>query len=73
MKLNVKNETSRLRAVVLGTAESTGGAPNLSEAYDPKSVEHIKAGTYPKEEDMRREMEAVKKVLEKYDVEVFRP
>ncbi len=73
MKLNVKNETSRLRAVVLGTAESTGGAPDLSEAYDPKSVEHIKAGTYPKEEDMIREMDAVKKVLEKYDVEVFRP
>ncbi|SDL46124.1 N-Dimethylarginine dimethylaminohydrolase [Salinimicrobium catena] len=73
MKLNVKNETSRLRAVVLGTAESTGGVPDLSDAYDPKSVEHIKAGTYPKDEDMIAEMDAVKKVLEKYGVEVFRP
>ncbi len=73
MKLNVKNETSRLRAVVLGTAESTGGAPSLSDAYDPKSLEHIKAGTYPKEEDMQKEIEAVGKVLEKYGVEVYRP
>ena len=73
MKLNVKNETSRLRAVVLGTAEDIGGIPSLEDAYDPKSLEHIKAGTYPKEEDMVREMEAVKNVLVKYDVEVFRP
>lgn len=73
MNLNVKNETSRLRAVVLGTAESIGGIPSLSDAYDPKSVEHIKAGTYPKEEDMLKELEAVNQVLQKYEVQVFRP
>lgn len=73
MKLNVRNETSRLKAVVLGTAESNGGIPSLSEAYDPKSIEHIKAGTYPKEEDMRAEIDAVVQVLEKYGVEVYRP
>ncbi len=47
MKLNIKNETSRLRAVVLGTAVSPGATPALEDAYDPKSAEHIKAGTYP--------------------------
>lgn len=73
MNLNVKNETSRLRAVVLGTAESIGGIPSLSDAYDPKSVEHIKAGTYPREEDMLKELEAVNQVLQKYEVQVFRP
>lgn len=73
MKLNVKNETSRLRAVVLGTAESLGGTPSFSDAYDPKSAEHIKAGTYPVEADMVKEMEAVRQVLEKYEVQVFRP
>ena len=73
MKLHITNETSRLRAVVLGTAESNGEAPTLEEAYDPKSIEHIKAGTYPKEEDMMEEMEAVAAVFQKYDVEVFRP
>ena len=73
MKLNVNNETSRLRAVVLGIADSEGGVPKLSEAYDPKSIEHIKAGTYPKEEDMVKELDAVAAVLAKYDVQVFRP
>ena len=73
MKLNIKNETSRLRAVILGTAESPGPTPEYENAYDPKSVEHIKAGTYPLEEDIVKEMEAVREVLEKYDVQVFRP
>jgi hypothetical protein len=49
LKLNVKNETSRLRAVVLGTALSNGETPSIAEAYDPKSLEHILAGTYPVE------------------------
>ena len=73
LKLNVKNETSRLRAVVLGTAVSNGPTPKAEEAYDPKSLEHILAGTYPLEKDMVPEMEAVAKVLEKYNVQVFRP
>ncbi|RIA10477.1 N-dimethylarginine dimethylaminohydrolase [Flavobacteriaceae bacterium MAR_2010_72] len=73
LQLNIKNETSRLRAVVLGTAKSNGPVPNIEEAYDPKSLEHIKAGTYPKEEDMIREMDAVSQVFEKYNVKVFRP
>ena len=52
LQLNVKNETARLRAVVLGTAVSNGPTPTIEEAYDPKSLEHIKAGTYPVEADM---------------------
>lgn len=73
IELNIKNETSRLRAVVLGTAKSNGPTPNIEDAYDPKSLEHIKAGTYPKEEDMIKEMDAVVEVFKKYDVKVFRP
>ncbi|WP_250432954.1 dimethylarginine dimethylaminohydrolase family protein [Hanstruepera flava] len=73
LKLNVKNETSRLRAVVLGTAKSNGPTPSVEDAYDPKSLEHIKAGTYPLEEDMVKEMEAVAAVFKKYEVLVFRP
>lgn len=73
LKLNIKNETSRLRAVVLGTASSNGPIPKAEDAYDPKSLEHILAGTYPKSEDMVKEMDAVAKVLEKYNVKVFRP
>lgn len=73
MNLNVQNETSRLRAVILGTAENNGPVPTVEECYDPKSRQHVLAGTYPKEEDMIKEMEAVAKVFEKYDVQVFRP
>ena len=73
IKLNITNETSRLRSVVLGTAVDNGPIPQISQAYDPKSIVHIKAGTYPKEEDMIAEMEAVSAVLKKYDVTVYRP
>jgi N-dimethylarginine dimethylaminohydrolase len=73
LQLNVKNETSRLRAVVLGSALNNGPTPTVDEAYDPKSLEHILAGTYPKEEDMIKEMEAFNQVFKKYDVTVFRP
>jgi len=73
IKLNVHNETSRLRAVVLGTAISNGPTPKIAEAYDPKSLEHIIAGTYPVEKDMVLEMEAFNKVFEKYKVKVYRP
>ncbi|WP_348823548.1 dimethylarginine dimethylaminohydrolase family protein [Flavobacterium aestuarii] len=73
LKLNVKNETSRLRTVVLGSAISNGPAPKADEAYDPKSLEHILANTYPIEADMVVEMEAFNSVFKKYDVTVLRP
>ena len=73
LKLNVINETSRLEAVVLGTAKSNGDIPKLEDCYDPKSAEHVKAGTYPKVEDMVVEMQALADVFAKYNVTVYRP
>jgi len=73
LELNVKNETSRLRTVVLGSAVSNGPIPKIEEAYDPKSLEHILANTYPIESDMIVEMEAFNSVFKKYDVTVLRP
>lgn len=73
LRLNINDEISPLKAVVLGTAKSCGPTPRPEEAYDPKSLEHILAGTYPKEEDMINEMEAFAAVFEKYDVKVYRP
>ncbi len=73
LQLNVKNETSKLRAVVLGTAINNGPTPTVNEAYDPKSKEHILAGTYPIEADMIAEMDAFNAVFQKYNVQVFRP
>jgi N-dimethylarginine dimethylaminohydrolase len=73
MKLYINDETSRLKKVILGIGTSFGGVPKLEETYDPKSKENILRGTFPKEEDIIKEMEAFAKVLEKHNVEVFRP
>ena len=73
LQLNSNNETSRLRAVVLGSAISNGPTPKIEDAYDPKSLEHILAGTYPLESAMVLEIEVFNVVLKKYGVTVFRP
>jgi len=73
LKLNIRDETSQLRAVILGTGESFGGTPKYEDAYDPKSKENIIRGTFPQEKDIKNEIEAFRKVLVKYDVEVYRP
>lgn len=73
LQLSINNEISTLRAVILGTAESNGSVPKVEDCYDPKSIEHVLNGTYPKEEDMICEMEAVASVFKKYDVKVYRP
>ena len=71
--VQILDETAPLEAVVLGTPQSMGGVPELDKTYDPKSREHIIAGTFPKESDLKDEMENVRKVFEKYGVEVYRP
>jgi len=73
LNLNIQNETSRLRAVVLGTAYHNGPSPSLEQCYDPKSKMHVKAGTYPSEHDMIIEMQSLANVFNKYNVSVFRP
>ncbi|MCG9793946.1 dimethylarginine dimethylaminohydrolase family protein [Flavobacterium algicola] len=73
IELNINNETDKLKAVVLGLANSNGPVPKVEETYDPKSMEHILAGTYPLEEDMVNEMTCFETVLLKYDVTVYRP
>lgn len=73
LHLNIKNETSRLRALVLGIAFKNGLTPKIQDCYDPKSKMHVKSGTYPSEQDMIIEMQSLAKVFEKYDVCVYRP
>ncbi|MFB9120304.1 dimethylarginine dimethylaminohydrolase family protein [Bergeyella porcorum] len=73
MKLNIKNETARLKSVVLGQPKSNGAVPTLEESYDAKSYYTIAHDVYPTEEDIVSEMDAFEKVLKKYDVEVLRP
>ena len=73
MKLNINNETGRLKSVVLGQPVSMWADPTLEESYDAKSYHTIQQGVYPKEEDIIHEMTEFEKVLKKYDVEVIRP
>ena len=73
MKLNINNETGKLKSVVLGQPVSMGADPTLEESYDAKSYHTIQQGVYPKEEDIIHEMTEFEKVLKKYDVEVIRP
>ncbi|OPC52581.1 dimethylarginine dimethylaminohydrolase family protein [Elizabethkingia bruuniana] len=73
MKLNIKNETGRLKSVVLGQPQSMGDIPELKDSYDAKSYQSIKKEIYPVEKDIISEMNAFEKVLHKYNVEVFRP
>jgi len=73
INLCVNDETSSLKSVVLGIAECLGSTPRIEEAYDPKSKQHILAGTFPKEEDLLLELAALERILDKYQVRIYRP
>jgi len=73
LKPDVRDEFAPLAEVVLGTSVSFGGIPKLEDVYDPKSKEHILAGTFPEEKDLVMEMEGFAFVLAKYGVKVHRP
>ena len=73
MKINIENESGKLKSVVLGIATDFGGTPNVEDCYDPKSRAHVKAGTFPTNDACLKEIDALVAVLEKYDVKVFRP
>ncbi len=73
MNLNIKNETSTLKAVVLGQPGSIGKIPEPNHTYDAMSYESVMNGVYPTEESIYKEMSGFEKVLLKYGVQVFRP
>jgi len=72
-EINIHNETAALKAVVVGIADDFGGIPKLEDCYDPKSREHVVAGTFPSNDSCVKEMNALVYVFEKYDVKVYRP
>lgn len=73
MKLNIHNETSKLKSVVLGMPSSIGAPHSLEESFDAKSYHSIQNGIYPQEQDIVHEMTEFEKVLLKHGVEVYRP
>lgn len=73
MQLHVKNETSTLKAVVLGQPGSIGKVPEPGTTYDAKSYDSVLKGVYPTEQAIYTEMSAFEKVLLKHNVQIFRP
>ena len=72
-EFHIEDEISLLKSVILGRADSSSPPPSPAKCYDPKSLQHVLAGTYPKESDMIQEMEAFEQVLKKHGVTVYRP
>ncbi len=69
MKLHVTNETAALETVVLGIGTDIGEPIGMN----PMMRRHIKNGTYPTEDTIKREISTFETVLEANQVEVLRP
>lgn len=73
IELNITDETSQLKTVILGMPEDFGGTPKIDNVYDPKSRKHILNGTFPSQFDIINEMNEFCTTLEKHGVTVLRP
>lgn len=73
MILNVKNETGRLKAVVLGNSHNIGRKPDLDETFDAKSYYSVLNDIYPSQEVIDKEVKCFEEVLKKHNVQVFKP
>lgn len=73
MKLNIKNETSNLKIVILGQHYSMGEIPDIGEVFDPKSYESVNNKEYPSEENVAKEICTFENILLKYNVEILKP
>jgi N-dimethylarginine dimethylaminohydrolase len=73
LNINIENEYSRLKTVILGIADNLGNPPSVSDAFDPRSLYHIKNNSYPLEKDLKKEVDSFKKKLTKHNVKVLRP
>ena len=73
ININIENEYSELKTVILGIADDLGVPPQESDAYDPRSLYHIKNNSYPIEDDLLRELDNFYNKLLKHNVDVIRP
>ena len=73
LNINIENEYSRLKTVILGIADNLGNPPSKSDTFDPRSLYHIKNNSYPLEKNLKKEVESFKKKLTKHNVEILRP
>ena len=52
IKINIQNEYSPLKTVILGIAKDIGPPPLEKDVYDPGSLYHIQNNSYPTEKDL---------------------
>ena len=73
IKINIQNEYSPLKTVILGIAEDLGPQPLKKDVYDPGSLFHIQNNSYPIEKDLLNEVDDFHGKLVKHSVDVIRP
>ena len=73
IKINIQNEYSPLKTVILGIAENPGPQPLEKDVYDPGSLFHIQNNSYPIEKDLLNEVDYFHGKLVKHNVDVIRP
>jgi N-dimethylarginine dimethylaminohydrolase len=69
IKLNIHDETSTLDTVILGIGVDMGGPGTIN----PKSKFHLEQDTYPRQEDIQKEMDLLERALLENEVKVFKP
>ena len=70
---NIQDEWQPLEAVMVGIGAGMGPVPTLEDTYDPQSRKHVERGTYPRESDVARELDAFASVLKARGVQIKRP
>ena len=73
IKINIQNEYSPLKTVILGIAKDLGPQPLEKDVYDPGSLFHIQNNSYPIEKDLLNEVDDFHGKLVKHNVDVIRP
>ena len=71
--LNIRNETSSLKSLVLGIPNDFGGTPDYEDCFDPQSRFHVKNKSFPVQNHVTLQMNLLNDLLKKYDVEIYRP
>ena len=73
IKIKIENEYSQIKTVILGIANDIGDPPSIFDAYDPRSLYHIKNNSFPNETDLVKNVDSFYNKLLKHNVDVIRP
>ena len=70
MNLNINNETSKLKEVLIGNSYNFKSPLNFRDLYDPTSLLNYLKGKYPNKFRLQSQLSELKKILIKYGVTV---